>query len=90
MRQLSVLNNCSLGIKGTMTNIPTPLRTFLEVRPGVVIYTDVAAMDMPSISRARNIVTFIHRTSALMKDFHTKSESEAMELLKRQVFCVER
>lgn len=54
-------------MEGTLTNKPMPLRAHLQVRPGVVIHTDVAAMNVPSISKAMCFINFIDGGSEHVK-----------------------
>lgn len=85
MIQRSAMDDCSTCIQGTMTDTPMPSTTHEEVRPGEVIHTDVAAMNVPSIGGARYFVSFIDEVSGHVKALPMNSKGQASELLKRQV-----
>lgn len=59
VRQHSVLRDCSLGIEGTVTNMLVMSRTYVEVRSGTLIHTDVTIMSWWSTSAANYFFLFI-------------------------------
>lgn len=59
MRPRSFLDDFSPFIKRTMTNTPVPLRTHVEVRPGGVLQTDAAVMNVRLIGRKWHYVALM-------------------------------
>lgn len=68
-----------------MKNIPTLLRTHVEVKPGAVIHGDLEVMHVSSISGAKYFVTCIDEASGHFRALDMKSEGEAAGMLKLQV-----
>lgn len=89
MCQHSGLDDCSLCIQGTVTNTPMLLRTRVEVRPGAMIDTDVAVINVQSIGGARYFFSLINEASVQVSASDMKSKVEAAELLKRQFSWIE-
>lgn len=52
-------NSCSPCVEGAMTNKPMGSPTRLETRPGAVLHTDVAEMDISSVGGGKYFITFI-------------------------------
>lgn len=84
------LDEYSWCIEVRMTNMPMPLSTHVEVRPEVIVQTDVAVMNVTSISRVRNFVTFFDEASCPVRSLQMKSESKMARLLRCQVCWVQR
>lgn len=84
MGQRSVLDAFSPCLEGTMINTPMPYWSHVKV----VIHTDVAFMNVPSIGGGRYFATFIDEARH-GREFHMKSEDEAAERLKRQAGWIE-
>lgn len=65
----SLLDDCSLCIEQTLTEMPMPLRPHREVWPGAGINSDVAAMNMAYIGTAEYLITFISEVSGHVRAF---------------------
>lgn len=85
MRQLAVLDDCSLCIEQAMTNTPIPLKNYVQVRRRAAIHTPVVLLNVLSTIRAGYFVTLIDEASAHVEAFGMKSKGEAAALLERQV-----
>lgn len=64
-------------------------RTHVKVRPGAVMHTDIAELNVLSIYVARYFFSLIDEVSGPVRDFYRSSKAKAAELQNRQAFWVE-
>lgn len=67
-----------------MINTSMRQKNHLEVRPAVLIHTNVAFMSVLSIAGETYLLTSIYEASGYMRAFHQKPQGKAEDLLKRQ------
>lgn len=88
--ELNSTRSCLPYVKGMMPNTAMKYRTTLETCLGAVLHSGVTEMSVVSVSGARYFLMFIDEAPGYVSPFYMKTKSEAEELIKRLVKCVER
>lgn len=75
-------SNCSSYVEGTMRNTRIKSRKILENRPGAVVPTDVAELDVTSVGGARYSVMFSDEPSGNRVACHMKTNRKNSQIVK--------